>query len=54
MSKGTNIRVSTDVHKSVVEHIGKIKKIGAWTEEAIQEKIKKEQAEWPLKKETKA
>lgn len=53
MSKGTNIRVSTDIHKAAIAHIGKIKKIGAWTEEAIQEKINKEKAEWPLKIETK-
>lgn len=43
MANGTNIRVSDDVHKSLVDHLKDTeKKIGKWTEIAIKDKIKKE------------
>jgi hypothetical protein len=43
MANGTNIRVSEDVHKELVEHLKNTeKKIGKWTDIAIREKIKKE------------
>lgn len=42
MSNGTNIRVSTDIHKQLTEHLKKKEKIGAWTDEAILEKIERE------------
>jgi hypothetical protein len=43
MKNGTNIRVSEDVHKELVEHLKNTeKKIGKWTDIAIQDKIKKE------------
>ena len=43
MSNGTNIRVTEDTHKMLVEHLKNTeKKIGKWTEIAIKEKIKRE------------
>ena len=43
MANGTNIRVSEDVHKDLVEHLKNTeKKIGKWTDIAIKDKILKE------------
>lgn len=40
--KGKNIRVSDETHKIVSEHCGKKLVIGAFTDEAIKEKIERE------------
>lgn len=40
--KGKNIRVEEEVHKLATDHVGKKIKLGAFTSEAIIEKIEKE------------
>lgn len=43
MKNGTNIRVSDDIHKQLIEHLKNTeKKIGKWTDLAIKEKIERE------------
>lgn len=43
MANGTNIRVSEETHKLLVEHLKNTeRKIGKWVDIAISEKIKKE------------
>ena len=43
MANGTNIRVSEDVHKKLVDHLKNTeKKIGKWTDLAIEDSILKE------------
>lgn len=43
MSNGTNVRISTDTHSNLIEHLKNTeRKVGKWTEMAIAEKIKRE------------
>ena len=57
--KGKNIRVSDDHHKKLVDNLPKKINMGAWVEEAIDEKLQREGIptlsvqDWPVKKETK-
>ena len=44
--KGKNIRVSDEHHTKVTESIKKKEKMGAWVEEAIDEKIEREKTNY--------
>ncbi len=39
---GKNIRVSNEVHEAIVNHISEALKIGKWVENAIKEKIERD------------
>lgn len=36
------VQINPDVHQNMINHVGNKLKIGAWTEEAITEKIRRE------------
>jgi hypothetical protein len=40
--KGKNIRVTDDAHAKAVEHCGQLINLGAWTSEAMMEKLERE------------
>jgi hypothetical protein len=42
ITTGKNIRVSNEVHQSIIDHLSDAIKIGKWVETAIKEKIEKE------------
>jgi hypothetical protein len=40
--KGKNIRVTDDAHAQAVKHCGELINLGAWTSEAMMEKLERE------------